>query len=296
MRSSKLATMTEATERTYIDARGVEIVFDHYAAATEPRAVVQLLHGIGDHARRYGNLIDALTADGYIVYADDHRGHGRTGERQHGGDLTKIGRLGVGGLPATVDALWQFTRLIRSENPDLPLVILGHSWGSFMTQELFNDHTDSYDAVVLSGSAYRMPGYMNAGNLNKRWESATSNGTEWMASDLSVGEAFLADPYGTTERIQRLFSFGDQLHLFGRPARNIRPQRPVLLMVGEDDALGGPRSIEKLADSYRARSGLDDVTVIVYKGARHEIFNEPIQGDVRDDLLEWLDQRLAVRD
>ena len=67
--------MTEPTERTYTDAHGVEIVFDHYPAAGDPRAVVQLLHGIGEHARRYGNLIDALTADGYIVYADDHRGH-----------------------------------------------------------------------------------------------------------------------------------------------------------------------------------------------------------------------------
>ncbi|MEZ5213765.1 MAG: alpha/beta hydrolase [Microbacterium sp.] len=88
--------MTEPTERTYTDAHGVEIVFDHYPAAGDPRAVVQLLHGIGEHARRYGNLIDALTADGYIVYADDHRGHGRTGERQHGGDPSKIGHLGAG--------------------------------------------------------------------------------------------------------------------------------------------------------------------------------------------------------
>lgn len=288
--------MAEPTERSYADAHGVEIVFDHYAAATEPRAVVQLLHGIGEHARRYGPLIDALTADGYIVYADDHRGHGRTGERQHGGDRSKIGRLGVGGLRATVAALWQFTQLIRAENPDLPLVILGHSWGSFMAQRLFNEHPGSYDAVILSGSAYRMLGYMNIGNLNKKWQSKTSNGTEWMASDPAVGEEFLADPYATTVPMQRLFTPGDQLRVLGRPARDIRPQRPVLLLVGEDDPLGGPRSIDKLADSYRHRSGLDDVTAIVYPGARHEVFNEPLQGQVRDDLLEWLDERIAVRD
>ena len=258
--------------------------------------MVQLLHGIGEHARRYGNLIDALTADGYIVYADEHRGHGRTGERQHGGDPSKIGHLGVGGLRATVAALSQFTELIRAENPGLPLVILGHSWGSFMTQGLYNEHPDSYDAVVLSGSAYRMLGYMNVGNLNKRWDSKTSNGTEWMASDPAVGEAFLADPYTTTVPMQRLFSPGDQLRVLGRPARDIRAPRPVLILVGSDDPLGGPRSIEKLADSYRHRSGLSDVTAIVYEGARHEIFNEPLQGEVRDDLLAWLDARIAVRD
>ena len=87
-----------------------------------------------------------------------------------------------------------------------------------------------------------------------------------------------------------------RLRVLGRPARDIRAPRPVLILVGSDDPLGGPRSIEKLADSYRHRSGLSDVTAIVYEGARHEIFNEPLQGQVRDDLLEWLDERIAVRD
>lgn len=279
----------------FIDADGVAIVYDVHPAATTPRAVVQLLHGVGEHAGRYGALIDALTADGYTVYADDHRGHGRTGMKQHG-DAAKLGHLGKGGHRAAVAAVWQFTRIIREENPALPLVLLGHSWGSFLAQILVNDHPEAYDAVVLSGSAQRWPGAMNAGPLNAPWKGPDATGLEWLSSDPSVGEDFAADPLTTEEPLLKLFGPIDGLRLFGRPRKNLGYDIPALLMVGRDDTVGGPRSVHKLADDYRTRSGFTDVTTLVYPGARHEIFNEVKQKDVRDDLLAWLDARFPERD
>ena len=86
--------MPEFTTSEFIDAHGIAIVYDVYPAPA-PRGVVQLAHGVGEHAGRYGALIEALVADGFSVYADDHRGHGRTGMRQHGGDASKLGRLGL---------------------------------------------------------------------------------------------------------------------------------------------------------------------------------------------------------
>lgn len=71
--------------REFTDADGIAIVYDVHPATATPRGVVQLLHGVGEHAGRYGALIEALTGAGFHVYADDHRGHGRTGIRQHGG-------------------------------------------------------------------------------------------------------------------------------------------------------------------------------------------------------------------
>ena len=68
----------------YTDVHGVEIVYDLATPVTTPRGVIHLLHGVGEHAGRYGAVIGALTDAGFIVYADDHRGHGRTGMRQHG--------------------------------------------------------------------------------------------------------------------------------------------------------------------------------------------------------------------
>jgi alpha-beta hydrolase superfamily lysophospholipase len=280
----------------FIDAHGIAIVYDVHPADGTPRAVVQLAHGVGEHAGRYGALIDALTADGFTVYADDHRGHGRTGMKQHGGDASKLGTLGPGGHRAAVDAVWRFTQLIRDENPGLPLVLLGHSWGSFLAQILFNDHPEAYDAVVLSGSALRWPGSLNAGALNAPWKAEGAMGTEWLSSDLEVGRAFLTDPLTTTTPLMKLFGPIDAVRLFGRPRKDLRRDIPILLMVGRDDTVGGPKSVHRLADAYRNRSGVTDVTTLVYPGARHEIFNEVVQEQVRGDLLAWLDTRIPLRD
>ena len=280
----------------FIDAHGIAIVYDVHPAKTDPRAVIQLLHGVGEHAGRYGALGDALTADGFTVYADDRRGHGRTGMGHHGGDASKLGRLGPGGMPAALAAVWQFTQLIRAENPGLPLVILGHSWGSFLTQKLLNDHPEAYDAVVLSGTSLLWPGALNAGDLNAPWNGPGATGTEWLASDPRVGQAFLDDPLTTLEPLPKLFGPVDTLRLIGKPRKNLGVDIPILLMVGRDDTVGGPRSVHRLADAYRTRSGLTDVTTLVYPGARHEIFNDVTQENVRGDLLAWLDRHFPARD
>jgi alpha-beta hydrolase superfamily lysophospholipase len=80
--------------------------------------------------------------------------------------------------------------------------------------------------------------------------------------------------------------------LYGLPKRHLGHDVPVLLMVGGDDPVGGPRSVHRLAAAYRDRSGLTDVTTLVYPDARHELFNELQQDDVRADLLAWLDKRI----
>lgn len=284
-------------ERSFTDANGIRIVFDvHPAQTPRARAVIQLAHGVGEHAGRYAEVIAALTAAGYTVYADDHRGHGRTGMGQYDGDREKLGRLGPGGHGAAVDAVWQFTELIRDENPDLPLILLGHSWGSFLSQILVNAHPDAFDALVLSGSSLLWPGSLNSGDLNKPWKRAGSLGTEWLSSDLTVGQAFLDDPLTTTKTLPQLFGIRGALSLLGKPRKNLGVALPVLLMVGRDDTVGGPRSVHRLADAYRTRSGLQDVTTLVYPGARHEIFNETMRADVFADLLAWLDPRFPVRD
>lgn len=276
---------------SYQDAHGIEIFYDRYAAA-ESRAVVQLLHGVGEHAGRYRLLAETLAAAGFGVYADDHRGHGRTGMAQHGDDPSLLGRLGPGGLRATVEAAWRFTGLIRDENPGLPLVILGHSWGSFLAQMLVNQHPEAYDAIVLSGSALRWPGSLNSGDLNKPWRGPDASGLEWLSSDPTVARAFADDPLTTSTPLAKLFGIRDAARLFGLPRRNLGRDIPTLILVGEHDTVGGPRSNERLADAYRRRSGFSDVTTIVYPGARHEVFNEYAQAKVRSDLISWLDAHL----
>jgi alpha-beta hydrolase superfamily lysophospholipase len=256
--------------------------------------VVQLLHGVGEHAGRYGTLIASLTEAGFTVYADDHRGHGRTGIRQHN-HPAKLGRLGKGGIRAAKEAIWQLTWIIREEHPDLPIVLLGHSWGSFLAQMLVNDHPEAWDAVILSGSALRTPASLNAAPLNARWKAQDATGLEWLSRDPTVWKEFSDDPLTTDVPLLKLFGPIEAARLYGRPRRDLGRDIPMLLMVGRDDPVGGPRSVHKLADEYRTRSGLTDVTTLVYPDARHEIFNELQQSEVRADLLAWLDTRIPRR-
>lgn len=280
---------------SFTDARGTRIFYDVYPADGTARAVVQILHGVGEHAGRYRALAETLAAHGYTVYADDHLGHGRTGIVQHG-HSGKLGRLGPGGMRAARDAVYALTERIRREHPDLPLILLGHSWGSFLAQMLVDRHAASFDALVLSGSALRTPGSLNAGDLNAPWKGDDAMGTEWLSSDHAVGRAFLDDPLTTSEPLLKLFGPLEAARLFGRPARNLPRDLPTLLMVGRDDTVGGPRSVHRLAEAYRTRSGFTDVTTLVYPGARHEIFNEVMQDEVRADLVGWLDPRFPARD
>lgn len=282
-------------ERSFSDRHGIRIVYDVYRPVSVPRAALQLLHGVGEHAGRYVHVAEALTAADYVVYADDHRGHGRTGMAQHGGDSTRLGRLGPGGLRAAEDACAQLTRIIHADHPDLPLILVGHSWGSFLAQMLLDHHADLYDAVVLTGSALRWPGALNSGDLNKPWKGPDAMGSEWLSSDLSVGRAFLDDPLTTSVPLSTLFGPLDTLRLIGKPAKNLSRDVPVLLMVGRDDTVGGPRSIHRLAQAYRTRSGLTDITTLVYPGIRHEVFNDVTRDEVIADLVAWLDRRIPAR-
>lgn len=274
----------------FVDAHGVAIVYDVYEAQGDARGVVQVLHGVGEHAGRYGALIGALTAAGFHVYADDHRGHGRTGIRQWGGPA-KLGRLGKGGMRAAAAACWHLTEIIRGERPGLPLVLFGHSWGSFLSQMIFNQHPEAYDAVILSGSTYRTPRHMNALPLNARWAGPDADGLEWLSRDPAVWQEFHDDPLTTETPLLQLFGPIEAARMYGRPRRGL-PDVPVLLLVGRDDPVGGPKGVHKLADAYRNRSGLTDVTTLVYPDSRHEILNDLQQDQVRGDILTWLDARV----
>ncbi|TDQ02053.1 MULTISPECIES: alpha/beta hydrolase [unclassified Leifsonia] len=285
--------------RSFDDEDGVRVYFDVYAPTPEgtpSAAAIQLAHGVGEHAGRYRELATHLAAAGYAVYADDHLGHGRTGMEQWEGDATRLGRLGPGGLRAAIRDVHAFSDLIRAENPDLPLVYVGHSWGSLIGQIVLNRHSDEYDGMVLSGTAYRALGSMNGGDLNKRHAHLGTTGAEWLSRDPAVAQAFVDDPLTTLTPLQKLFGMVDAARLLGRPARNLAHDLPVLIQVGSDDPLGGPVSARRLEQAYRTRSHLSDVTTIVYEGARHEIFNETNRAEVFADLTAWLTQRVPARD
>lgn len=279
---------------SFVDAHGVTIATYEWPVEA-PRAVVQISHGIGEHAQRYAPLVADLNRAGFAVVADDHRGHGETGRHQWHGDPARMGRPGPGGLRATIEAVHAYSVLTRDRFPSLPLVLLGHSWGSLMAQISVNAHAADYAGLVLSGTAYRLPGWMDAGDLNRRHRSLGSTGAEWLSRDPQVARAWVEDPLTFPANTAKLLGLRDGLRLFGRPARGLPEDLPVLLQAGGDDTLGGERSVQRLARAYRERAGIRDVTVHVYPGARHEVYNETNRTEVIADLIAWIETRVLVR-
>lgn len=277
------------------DADGTEVATTAWSDVDgEPRGVVQIAHGLAEHAARYGRFADALNAAGYLVVAVDHRGHGRTARGHHG----DFGAPGFDGLIADVA---QFGALTAAQRPDTPLVLFGHSMGSFAAQAVMVDHSDQYAAVVLSGSSAMdvlaagmadpdpdAPAGLEAFNVG--FEHRT--GYEWLSRDEAEVDKYVADPWCgfdvPDDSLAQLFGPAARLADPGELGR-IRSDLPVLIASGSADPLaGGGELVSMLARRY-GDAGLTDVTVSVYEGARHEILNETNRDEITRDIVSWID-------
>jgi alpha-beta hydrolase superfamily lysophospholipase len=280
-------------QRSFKDDFGVDIVFYEWPVA-DPKAVIQIAHGLGEHARRYDQMAAVLNREGFSVYADDHRGHGQTGLGQVASKQTKkLGNLGPGGMDAAYKQVADFSNLIKRENPGKPIVLIGHSWGSFIAQKIINKQSDIYDAVVLSGSALTMPGFLATGDFNKVWKKLPgSTGYEWLSRDIEVQRKFVSDPLTFLAAAMQVLGVKNSLKMLGKPSKTVRSELPILVQVGEADPIGGEYSNKALVEAYRKNSGIQDIELFVYHEARHEIYNELNKDEIIQDLIDWINLRV----
>lgn len=257
----------------------------------DPVGVVQIAHGLAEHAARYDRLARALNEAGYVVVASDHRGHGSTGEN----DLGNFGTAGFAGLIADMG---QLGANLAADNPGLPLFLIAHSMGSFAAQSLLLTASELYAGVVLSGTTAldvlaanlaQSPGPVGLEAFNAGFEQRT--GYEWLSRDEAEVDLYVADPWcgfdTPPETIPMMFAAAGEL---AEPS-GVRADLPILLTSGGDDPLaGGGQLVELLGQRYRG-AGLTDVTVTIYPGARHEIFNETNRDEITADVIAWLRAR-----
>lgn len=264
--------------------------------AVRPRAIVQIAHGMGEHALRYAPLAAKLVAAGYAVYANDHRGHGATAP-----SAKDLGDFGSGGFDAVVDDLGVLAAAAREELPGLPLVLLGHSMGSFAAQYYALDRSTEIEGLVLSGSSaldmlaasMADPEAIKLDNaFNAPFEPARTP-FDWLSRDTGEVDKYIADPLcGFTVRPEGLATiFGGA----GRAAApsSVRADLPVLVLAGEDDPLNAKLALlQLLAQRYRD-AGVKDVVTQFYPGGRHEMFNETNRDEVTANLIAWLNRVTA---
>jgi alpha-beta hydrolase superfamily lysophospholipase len=298
-------------------ADGVALHGFEWIPAGPPRAAVQIVHGLAEHAGRYDSLAAALNRSGFAVYAGDLRGHGRTASTP-----ADFGFFApAGGWAQCLDDVGRLNRRIAAAHPGLPMILLGHSMGSFLVQDFISSHGEGLAGAVLCGSdrppslaavAGRWIARMEKLRLGPRGRSplihALAFGAfsrsvrpartpfDWLSRDPAEVDKYAADPFcGFVATVQLWIDLLDALGRIARPAHLARIPKslPVYVIAGACDPVSArTRGLQRLLAAYR-RSGLTRVTHRFYPGARHELFHETNRDEVTRDLMAWLDDLLA---
>ena len=279
--------MTLDTQRfRYEGADGAGLAGFRWSGSAAPKAVIQLAHGAGEHALRYLEPLTPIIETGYLVYAADHRGHGMTS------GMAQLGDFGPGGAPAAVDDMATLSRRARAENPDLPLILFGHSMGAMFSQSYLLDQSALIDAAVLSGTAGGGPrptAGPNAAFPNPRTDY------DWLSRDDAEVDKYVADPFcgiRFTPASAASFTALRERRATPEELAKVKPGLPIYVFVGDADPINARlERLTPLVDAYRA-AGLK-VDLKVYPGGRHEMLNETNRAEVVADLQAWLDATVA---
>lgn len=287
-----------------------EEVFLRVWEIENPKAVVQLAHGMAEHSLRYDRFAQKLNEAGYAVFASDHRGHGETGLRALNlGDFPKNG-----GWNRVVEDLSEVRANMEQRFEANQLFLIGHSMGSFLSRSLIAKEGESYSGVILSGTA-GSPGFAGAlgkslADLQMLWASSRQNplmdrlsfGTynrsfqpnrtsfDWLSRDEGEVDAYVEDPlcgFICTTRFYRELIGG----LIGvnetASIERIPKSLPICLMAGDQDPVGNfGKGIKEVANKYQAADL--SVTVELFPQARHEILNEVNRGEVMEAMIGWM--------
>jgi alpha-beta hydrolase superfamily lysophospholipase len=299
---------------TFQDAKGSSIYVYKWlpAEGVFVKAIVQIAHGMAETAARYESLALALTANGYAVYANDHKGHGQTAS-----SLDELGYIGEEGFHGMLQDMLHLTHLIKAENPDCPVFLLGHSMGSFLTQGYIEKYGDQLQGAILSGTngdpgPAIKPGIYLANLITRIYGERHKSKAltklvfgsynnefkphrtlfDWLSSDEIEVNKFVSDPYCgsifTASFYRDFFLFLQEISQI-QSLRQIPKQLPLYLFSGTLDPVSkkskGVMSLVKTFEELQ----LEDITYQLYDGGRHEMLNEINRDEVTGDLLNWLE-------
>ncbi len=281
-----------------------------------PRAVVQIAHGMAEHIQRYADFAEFLVNQNIVVYGNDHRGHGMTAK-----PTDSIGYFADDhGFKKVVQDMLTLTTIIEKEYPGVPIILFGHSMGSFLSRRYIQLYGDRISGVILSGTGGN-PGLMGKigrwiaareikkqdrrtpspllnnltfGSYNKAFKP---NRTEfdWLSRDEQEVDKYINDPFcGGIFTAGFFHDLLDGIITINKMEniRNIPSKLPIFLVSGSKDPVGNySKGVLKTYKAYK-QAGIDDVRYHIYKEARHEILNENNRDEVKEDILTWINNHI----
>lgn len=286
----------------------------------QPKAVVQLVHGISEYVERYDRFARFLAQAGYLVCGEDHLGHGNT--VKEGGTFGWFAH--EDGWDHVLADTHRLTHLTREEYPHLPYFLFGHSMGSFLTRNYLFRWPGEVSGAILSGTGQEPEATvalgkgaatllhslgkgkeispllisLSLGAYNKHFAPARTS-VDWISRDPQVQDAYLADPFCRFQPTTGMFrDMMEGLSRIGKPANLARMDKntPIFFLSGDQDPVGQMgKGVEKVYAMFRA-AGCKDVSLRLYRDGRHEMLNELNYEQVQKDALAWLEAHMPKED
>ena len=300
----------------YYDSHGAgKIHACRWTPEGQPKAVLQILHGIAEYVERYDGFANYLNSQGILVVAEDHMGHGKS--IQNGGTQGYF----HGGWFTAVEDSFELLKMTREEFPEIPYILFGHSMGSFMARTILARYPDSgIAAAIICGTGWQpsavLPVGIGAcklicrftderkpneklhgmifGGYNSRVEHPRT-ACDWLSRDEKIVDAYVADPlcgFIASAGLMRDMMLGIQYIQKPESLAAMRKDLPVFFIAGGDDPVGGyGETVHRAVEEFR-KAGMCHVSERIYPLCRHEILNEINRQEVYEDVTEWLGQVL----
>lgn len=269
--------------------------------------VVVIAHGMAEHADRYDDFAKRLNGEGYVVLADNHRGH----KYNPDGDLGKVAPDSFENSVRDIRTVVEYAK----EKYAPGVLLLGHSYGSFLAQRYLELYADTLTGCILSGTAYMKGALVGMGKLvagvqraliggdkmgklidklsfgayNKPFE-AQGQRFAWLSRDKAEVAKYEADEYcGYPLSINYYYYFFRSVQrMYSDKVRSVPAELPILIAVGSEDPVSNKAVLAEKLYKFYLQNGLN-VTYKVYPGARHEILNETNRAEVYDDMVSFID-------
>lgn len=310
--------MLLTTEKiTYLSTDGINTICGFAVYPENPKMIVQIAHGIAEHSARYLDFARALAERGIAVFAEDHLGHGETANAKE-----KLGWFAEkDGWQTVINDILTLKSIAKEKFPNIPFVLMGHSMGSFLARNIAILKSNEIDALVLSGTGNQAPPVIAVGKIAAKlegWRLGSPNkGSQlinnlafsaynkkfapnktpydWLSNDLAEIEKYVLDEKcGFLPTPSIFYDMLCGLSVIGKKSEvaKVRPDLPILLFSGDKDPVGAMgKGVNAVYNLYK-KSGLQNVTLKLYKGGRHELLNDSYKDEVINDLCNWLDENV----